>query len=162
MAGAVQGTIGSRIVYVVVASQRCVRRPLVSNKGDKSAGVVLGVCLLSDFCPDRFGDLEVVPLMSGEVNQCCLPCKAKIGGDWIGANGFFALTVEVAPEGLVCAPFLYAAEWVPFRCQPILCVCCLYPINPSLGCFHAFKAVDTTVCGLELIGLWQARQSVRR
>ena len=80
----------------------------------------MGVCLLPYFPPDCFGDLEVVPLMSGEIYQCCLSRKAEIGGDRIGANGFFALTVEVAPEGLVGATFIHAAEWVAFRLQSIL------------------------------------------
>ena len=115
--------------------------------------MVLSIRLRFNFRPDRLGDLEVVPLMSGEIDQCRLPRKAEIGGDGIGPNSFFTLTVEIAPEGLIGAASVHAAEWVSFRRQPALRIFCTHPINPRLGCFHALKTVHTSICGLKLIVL---------
>ena len=156
MAGPVDGAIVAGIIDVVVSAYGSIARPFVSYEGDKTTGVILGVGLVFDFVPDVFGDLKVVALVSGKIYECGFPGEFEIGGDGVGAYGFFALAVQVAPEGFVFAARGDADERVGFCVELIGVVFYAHAIGAGLGGFDVFKAVYALVVRLEMKGFRQA------
>ena len=86
-------------IDVVVAAERRVRRPLVTEERDELARVVEVPDRLLDLRPELVGDLEVVAGVRGEVEERTVTRVIEVLLDGPGPDRLAGLPVQVAPVG---------------------------------------------------------------
>ena len=101
-AGSVDGAALVPVPDVVVAPEGSVARPLVAGQGDETAGLVELGGQLIELSPERVGDLEIVALMATDIEKRPVTGECEVVAGGVGADGLFALSVEVAPVVAVC------------------------------------------------------------
>ena len=93
------GAVVRHVVHVAVSAERRVPRPFVSRQGHEPSGLVELGRERVQRAPEVPGDLEVVPLMSGDVDERAVARELEIPARAVGADGLLALAVHVAPIG---------------------------------------------------------------
>ena len=82
---------------VAVAAHAGVAGPFVAGQADELAGLVERGGQPVELLPERVGDLEVVALVAGDVDERLVARVAEVVFRRAGADGLAALAVQVAP-----------------------------------------------------------------
>src|SRR5215467_3095812 len=83
--------------HVAVTAHAGVARPLVAGQTDEAPWRIEGCGQAIELLPKRVGDLEVVALMSDDVDERLVACVAEITLGGAGANGFTTLAMQITP-----------------------------------------------------------------
>jgi hypothetical protein len=99
--------------HVVVAAHRRVSGPFIAGENGEFA-VAIHVCGgVVDVLPERVCDLKIIGLMRGHIQKCDVAGEFEIGADWVNADGFTALAMQVAP--ICCGCVVFNNQWVRAR-----------------------------------------------
>src|SRR5438093_1006356 len=83
--------------HVAVTAHAGVARPLVTGQTDEAPRHIESRCQSIELSPKCVGDLEVVALMSDDVDERLITRVTEITFRGAGADGFTALTMQVTP-----------------------------------------------------------------
>src|SRR5712691_2992310 len=83
--------------YVAITAPPGVARPLVAGQKDEAPRYIESCRQPIELLPKRVGDLEVVALMSDDVDERLVARVAEITRRGAGADRFTTLTVQITP-----------------------------------------------------------------